>query len=414
MGCSKSCYGFVVPEGAATTGPGSTPILDRREPFPEAPRTPRGDAMLAAGVVVVSAAIAAYLVIVRPSFLQTRGGWVSALDATLDGPWSGGRLLGALLQGVLVAFAVVAVHELGHVVGGWLAGYRFHAMAVGPVRVERPFRLSISREPGAWTRGWVRQSPTLWDHPRRRALTMILGGPAANLLTGAAVLVLAPRHGFFSLAFVAVSFGAVIGDLLPVRTRRVVFDGRHVLTLLGDPRRAARWMALSALGAEVMAGVLPESWPDGALAAAVAIRDHSADTVAAHAFAYAAAFHRHRDDEAAALLETCLRHSGSAAPALRIALMGDSAVFQARRRRRADLAEQWLEAIPAAEQPAWQRGRVVAAILEARGNAAGALRQLALVETALAALPDTPERHFAQRLVRRWSNELGDPAAASG
>src|SRR4029450_13685277 len=97
------------------------------------------------------------------------------------------------------------------------------------------------------------------------------------------------------------------------------------------------------------------------------------------ALASSAASHRHEDDEAAERLETCLAHSGHAAPVVREALMSDAAVFQARRRKRADLAAQWLAEIPVKTQNPWLRSRAEAAILESNGGA-GALGKRGEVE----------------------------------
>jgi len=45
--------------------------------------------------------------------------------------------------------------------------------------------------------------------------------------------------------------------------------------------------------------------------------------------------------------------------------MSDAAVFLARKRKRADLAEQWLDALPQVTQVPWLRIRAEAGILEA-------------------------------------------------
>jgi hypothetical protein len=79
-------------------------------------------------------------------------------------------------------------------------------------------------------------------------------------------------------------------------------------------------------------GVSPESIAPDLLAQATAVRNDSADTVTAHALAFAAAFHQHRDGEAAERLETCLAHSERVPAVVREALLSEAAVFQARRR----------------------------------------------------------------------------------
>src|SRR5262245_40181320 len=145
-------------------------------------------------------------------------------------------------------------------------------------------------------------------------------------------------------------------------------------------KRGERWLALLNLSGQIQDGVPPESLPADFVAKAIAVRDDSVDTVTAHAIAYSAAFHQHADDVAAHMLEACLAHSGRAAPAVRDALMSDAAVFQARRRRRADLAAHWLAGIPAGAQQAWLRSRAEAAIMEAQGDTSGALGKLAELE----------------------------------
>src|SRR5262249_62124124 len=137
--------------------------------------------------------------------------------------------------------------------------------------------------------------------------------------------------------------------------------GIRLWMLLRNRESGERWLALMVLGNELRSGALPEALSADCIARAVAIRDESVDTVTAHAIAYSAAFHQHKDAEAGQLLETCLQYSRSAAPGLRAALMSDAAVFQARRRKRPDLAEKWLSAIP--PSPPWLKRRAEAAIL---------------------------------------------------
>jgi len=147
------------------------------------------------------------------------------------------------------------------------------------------------------------------------------------------------------------------------------------------------------------------------IAKAIAIEDNSPDTMTAHAIAYAAAFWQHKDDEAARLLETCLRHSNLAAPSQRQGLASDAAVFQARRRKRADLAQGWLAELPARTEHPWLRPRAEAAILEAQGDVAGAHKKLDEVETALMTIHDSYQRSVSLRSLQRWRHELVEKQA---
>ena len=117
-------------------------------------------------------------------------------------------------------------------------------------------------------------------------------------------------------------------------------------------------------------------------------------------------YRRRKDGEAGQRLETCLSYSGHATPALREALKSDAAVYQARRRKRADLADQWLAEIPVTAQNVWLRSRAEAAILEANGDVDGAMKKLAETEKSLLAIPKGGQRETLVRLLHRWKSDL--------
>ena len=208
------------------------------------------------------------------------------------------------------------------------------------------------------------------------------------------------------LLFVVQSIGNGLSDLLPYRSALGVSDGSFLWALFRHPARAERWLALMRLNMDVRDGVLPESLPADFIEKAVGIQDDSVDTVVGHAFGFLAAFHEHRNADAARMLETCLTFSSRAAAVLREALMSDAAVFQARRCGRIDLAEQWLADLTSATRIPWFRSRAEAAILEARGDRRGAAAKLEQCEQALAGSPDTPQRAYSLRLLQRWKSEL--------
>src|SRR5262245_5217085 len=110
---------------------------------------------------------------------------------------------------------------------------------------------------------------------------------------------------------------------------------RAVAALRAGKSKARETVRVKPVGGDPNDGVLPESLSADFLAKATAVRDDSADTVTAHAITFAAAFHQHKDGEAAQRLETCLAYASRATPTVREALMSDAAVFQARRRKRA-------------------------------------------------------------------------------
>jgi hypothetical protein len=394
-----------------TTDPlaGGTPILDREAPLPE-PAAPGSPTPVLLGIVLCLA-ILAFLVIWRPPFVESLHQWMlGQFKQLLPDPWTFSKSVFVGLFAFLIGFSVTAIHELGHLIVGVCVGFRCRSLFLGPLQFNAPFRIGFNPDPRSWWHGGVTLVPVKPDRLRAGAIAMVFAGPAANLLSGLAVLLLPYPKGIFSGLFIVASLVAGVIELfLPVRGPTFVFDGRRIWMLLWDRARGERWLALMKLIADAREGVPPELMSAGLLAQATAVRDDSADTVIAYAFAYSAAFHQHHDVEAGQMLDVALRYAGHAAPATREGLMSDAAVFQARRRKRPDLAEQWLAAIPVNTPHRWFRARAEAAILEARGDGAGALAKLAEVEAAILTSPRNPQRDTLLRLLQRWKTELGSP-----
>jgi hypothetical protein len=320
--------------------------------------------------------------------------------------WAGLGVVGFGLSALGAFYAMLAIHELGHVVAGLCVGFRCRSLRVGPLLFTHPFRVSLYRGPGAVVNGVAELIPVATDKLVWRGVAMVLGGPVANILSVLVVLLLPLPITVFTSLFVACSIANGINDLLPFESRLGVSDGRRIWMLLRQSERGERWLALLHLAGELNDGVLPESLSAEFLAKAIAVQDASSDTVKANAIAYFAAFHQHKDSVAGQRLETCLAYSGHAMPVLREALMSDAAVFQARRRKRTDLADQWLAGIPVKTQHRWFRTRAEAAILEAKGDVDGALRKLAEVEAAMFRLPMNAQRDTSLRLLERWKSDL--------
>jgi len=305
----------------------------------------------------------------------------------------------------LATFIAVAIHETAHAVVGVLVGFRFNSLRIGRLQFDRPFRLSLYKGRGTGSGGWASLFPIKQDKLLWRAIAMLLAGPLSNLLSIAVLLALPYSKGGFSVLFIYISALLGVMNLIPFRSRAVISDGGRILMLVQNRARGERWLAMLKLIQEMRSGP-PEQMTPEFIAKATAIEDNSPDTVVAHAIAYAAAFWQHKDDEAARLLETCLRHADLAAPSQRQGLASDAAVFQARRRRRIDLAQQWLAELPQKIEFAWLRPRAQAAILEAQGDLDGARTKLDEVEKLIGASPNQALREMSLRGVRRWKAEL--------
>jgi hypothetical protein len=315
-------------------------------------------------------------------------------------------VVGGLGSAVAAFYAMVAVHEFGHLFAGLCVGFRCRSVRVGPLLIHFPLRLSFYRGPGAIVNGVAEMIPIETDKLAWRGVTMVLGGPAANFLSALTVYLLPLPISIFSGCFIAVSIVNGLSDLLPFESRLGISDGKRIWMLLRQRASGERWLSLLRLASELNDGVLPESLPADFLAKAIAVRDDSVDTVTAHAVAYSTAFHQHDNVNAGQMLETALAYSGHAMPLLREALMSDAAVFQARRRQRTDLAGLWLAEIPASTPNQWFRTRAEAAILESIGDLDGAVRKLADVEAAISYIPNIAQRNTMLKLLQRWRSEL--------
>ena len=386
-----------------------TPILDRAAPLPEPVAPSSGTCVLFGTGIALCAAIVALLVLRHPPFVESLQKWgLSQFERLFPDPLTPARIVFIGVIGILIGLSGTAIHELGHLIVGVLVGFRCDSLFLGPLQFSAPFRLSLNPDPRSWWHGGVTLVPDKPEKIRAGAIAMVFAGPAANLLTGCAILLLPYTKGFFSWLFVVASLLAgVIELVLPIRGPTFVFDGRRIWMLLWDRGRGERWLALMKLIADTRDGVSPELLSPALLAKATAVRDDSADSMTAHLLAFSAAFHQHRDGEAAERLETCLAHSVHVPAVVREALMSECAVFQARRRKRPDLAEQWLAGIPANTQYRWLRSRAEAAILESKGDVRGALGKLGEVEAAFLTFPRNPQRENLLRLLQRWRSELG-------
>lgn len=334
--------------------------------------------------------------------------WVLANSERLFPGWTSTRFLSAGFAIFLVMFAAIVIHESGHLLVGLCVGFRFNGMHIGPMQIDRPFRISRYRGAGSahWLSGAVNLLPKKTDRLSLRALLMVFAGPAANLLSAYVVFLLPYSRGFASNFFIFFSALTGVVSLIPSRGLVTHSDGGRILMLLQSRERGERWLAMLKLVAKVAEGVPFESLSPDFLAKAIAIRDNSPDTVTAHLLAYAAAWWQRKDAETAQLLETCLEYSGYVAPLVREMLISNAAVFQARRRKRADLAEQWLALLPKTTLTPGLYASAEAGILEAKGDIKGALKKLYEVEALTLTKPNEIQRKVALESLRRWRSEL--------
>jgi hypothetical protein len=320
--------------------------------------------------------------------------------------WVGVKVLIAMALILVAICAAVVVHELGHVVVGLMAGFRFRYMRVGKFEIDSSLRFSRSRVADESALGTACFFPTEMKHHPWKFVAMVASGPLANLISGFLLLLLPYQKSFISGAFIAASLFLGTNNLIPFRGKTYRSDGLQIFSVLFQRSKHERALSLVQLRDEMESGVDVEALSPALVAELISVRDDSPATLAAYVVAYGRAYYQKDNSAAAFYLETCLLVSGKAAPRFRNLLIADAAIFQALRRKRPDLAQQWLADLPADPALTSTRLRVEGAIAEAQGNFAQAIKK---VEACLQEAEKMENERSRKRLVAKlaeWKGEL--------
>lgn len=177
------------------------------------------------------------------------------IGASIRAAGSSGLALDASQKALLLGFTIVAlllvllVHELGHLLGGRLVGFRAFLLIVGPIRLERTgqgWSLHLNTDLSLFG-GLAGSAPTDARDLTRRTAIMVGGGPFVSLLLGAGALLALPTLDllplqrstpfstvllFFSLmVFGGASTAIGLITLVPLTTSRYLSDGARLLRL---------------------------------------------------------------------------------------------------------------------------------------------------------------------------------------
>jgi hypothetical protein len=253
-------------------------------------------------------------------------------------------VLGAPFILYCLLLAVIFIHEIGHLLAGLLVGIKFGSIRVGPLQINHHRRLAWKWAPATIATGWVDMLPEQGRRLRVRVFTEIAAGPIANILSAFLVLRIAPRGDsaafVLSRIFVGGSFIVGLANLIPFRIEGVASDGMRLWMLCFSKRKRERWLALLNRRTAILRGELPETMQSAATLAS--IDDQTADYVNANWVAHTSALEIEDNDAAARYLEACLAASSLTSVEFREELMLAAARFQATRRSRIDVAQQWL------------------------------------------------------------------------
>ena len=242
----------------------------------------------------------------------------------------------------LLILFVTLIHEVGHCLGGLMAGLEFDCIRVGPAELDSYRRFHWEWRRSTLVGGHAVMLPKAHSALPVRLAAYIAGGPVANIVCGLLVLDLIPIRSahLIGLAqlFVAGSFVVGVGNLVPFRRYGFSSDGMKLAMLLLN--KGQRWIFLLCRQAAIKRG---EFIPEGEINPQFMVQaDGSSDYVGANWVAYTIADGKGNYDQAARYLEACLAKSPTVAPEFRGELILAAARFQSLRRRRNDLARQWL------------------------------------------------------------------------
>jgi hypothetical protein len=379
--------------------PTSTPVLDVFRPLP-----PQTKESLSAGEYFLASSLA-ILTLVALSSLR-------AVIEMAPGYW-------AALIPVIAALSAGFAHEMGHILAGWLSGFRPQQIKVGTLHLGRRARCGEPYCGDVITLGAAVLEPPMSGQDddamlRRRLLFLMLGGPLASiLLAGALEAVQYIAHPGFLVGFslhVGAAFSgliAIAASLPDVNRRGIFSDGARLLMLLRNDAKAERWLSNIRCQIALNQGRHPRDWDQARVTSAAAVSDDSQDAYVARWLAYLWAAERQDITCATKYLESALEVLSYATPKMRDHLFLEAAVFQAWFRDNPSKALFWVYRIRNHKLTRMQKQRMDIALLWAEGRLFDAWEKLGTGYFAqLRGLPVSPGRTLAEESAAEWKRQM--------
>ncbi|WP_431028846.1 site-2 protease family protein [Lysinibacillus sp. LZ02] len=161
-------------------------------------------------------------------------------------------------------FMTIFIHELGHVVFGLFAGYRFMYMTIGPFTIEKSEKLKIvPNHSWAMFGGVAYCMPISTDHElTKKHMWYAAGGPLFSI--GAAILLLGLWYltDASILAYATTLHGAIfVATAVPMRMAGGFYsDGYIWLMLKRGGEKSQQYVAMLLLTKELMSPKKPSGW----------------------------------------------------------------------------------------------------------------------------------------------------------
>ena len=196
----------------------------------------------------------------------------------------------------LAVFLDIAIHELGHLAAGWMVGFRFSRICVGPLLLCRMNDgWGVSLHPAlTWDGGFTAALPSHARRVRFSLLLFVAGGPVASLVLAlgcAMAFVSSPGSPWAAWAMPIGLLGAwaaftFAANSAPLRLNGAASDGAWLVELAQGAPAGKRHCALYAMAASEHSPVRPADWHRHWVDQALAPSGSSVDRVAALVMAY--------------------------------------------------------------------------------------------------------------------------------
>jgi hypothetical protein len=300
------------------------------------------------------------------------------------------------------------VHEAGHLIGAWLAGFR--VALVWPPAGSGSQALPAS---GALRVGVLLLQPPAVQKLRLRLASIFVSGPAAGLVFATAIELVQNRAQESSLFQISVHLIAgfsvlfSMASLLPDTSRHGNFsDGARLLMLLRNDAKATRLCAVLEMQSFLRDGIHPRDWPATLVQAATCSDDNSRDSVIGVWFAYLWASERQDITSATRFLEDALAVPSACPAWLRDRLHLEAAVFQAWFRDNPAKARSWAAHIRNEKLFRFEQTRLQIALLWAEGRLFDAFEKLPDYIAALRELQESPARDLREKSALDWKHQM--------
>jgi hypothetical protein len=307
--------------------------------------------------------------------------------------------------------ATLAVHEAGHLMAAWLAGFRLALRTPGSFSSSNKAAGQLYFCEGVRF-GPIALEPKKTDGLRRRLLFLVVAGPAANLLLPLALeaMVYVTRFEFLTAfgihVFSVWSVLVGVADLLPDVGKGTFSDGARILMLLKNDAAARRWIHIVERQYALAHGEHPRSWDEAAVTSDAALDDDSCDAVLARWLGYLWATERQDITLASKYLEEALAAPFSSSAHLRDRLFTEAAMFQAWFRDDSGKARFWVAHIRMGRLSPLLTSRLGTGLLWSEGKLFDAWEKLGDYVYLLREMPASLARDLLEQNAVEWKKQM--------